>query len=90
MLLFGIFIFLRFNEIENASNSIKNKYPEIYKKHAVRHDLIDIDSLFSSNDFEKLKEEDLKTKLRLVKIYFRIAILSFFISIILGIIIVCI
>ncbi len=90
LLIFGVLIFMRFNELENLSKSIKKKYPELFKKYVVGHDLIDIDLLLKSSDFEKLKENDLKAKFRLVKVYFNFSIISFFISILLAITIICI
>jgi hypothetical protein len=84
---FGILFFLYFDGVMNVSNSIRIKYPELFKKYLARHDLIEIHSLIKSNDFDNLNDE-LTFKIQVIKYFLKLSIVSFLLTLIFGIIVV--
>ena len=89
---FPIFIFNFRDKLEDFSRVLKNRLPDLFQKYVVDYgisadkgEIVDIGLITKNEDFENLKDVELYEMYLLCKQFIRLAFISFFIIILLGI-----
>ena len=88
---FPVFGFNYYNKLFEFSNMLKNKQPELFQKYvvdygiALKGEVVQIGLLSKVDDFEKLKDLELRENYILCRQFFKLTLASFLVFGILGI-----